>query len=158
MSIYEGFGDDVEDPADTGQVEGWVNDKTIEVWLRENTVPEPLDPVQVEASIQWCQHHMSRGVTIVREFQNKWLKADKVYDEAFAFAYMRHVGPQVEKRQAAITAPEVSAARQARDDARLLYDHAQRTLRRLEKELSGYQSLNKAMGAAYGATTGFGAA
>lgn len=152
------FGDDVIDPNDTGDVEGWINEKSIEVWARDQMVPEPLTPVQVEAAIQWCQHHITRGVGIVRDFQGEWQKADRVHDETYAFAYMRHEGPQTEKRQAATIDPEVVAARKARDDARLLYDHAQRTLRRLEKELSGFQSLNKSMNAAYGATTGYGAA
>lgn len=151
------FGSDVEDPDDAGSVEGWVNEKSIEVWARDQTMPEPMTPVQVEAAIQWCQHHLARGVGIVREFQKAWQKADRVHDETYAFAYLRHAGPQTEKRQAAMVAPEVVAAREERDDAKLLYDHSQRTLRRLEKELSGFQSLNKAMGAAYGATTGFGA-
>lgn len=136
----------------------WINEKTIEVWARDEIAPEPMNPVQVEACIQWCQHHMARGVGIVREFQKAWQVADREYDEAYAIAYMRHEGPQTEKRQAATIAPAVIRARLARDDARLLWDHSQRTLRRLEKELSGFQSLNKAMGAAYGATTGYGAA
>jgi hypothetical protein len=154
MSV--GFGDEVEDPDDTGDVQGWINEKSIEVWARDQTLPEPMNPVQVEAAIQWCQHHLARGVGIVREFQKAWLEADAAYDRAYAMAFLRHLGPQTEKRQAAEIAPEVVEARDARDVAKLAYDHAQRTHRRLEKELSGFQSLNKAMGAAYGATTGFG--
>jgi hypothetical protein len=154
--VSEGFDDDVVDPDDTGEVEGWINDKTIEVWLRDQVSPEPMTPVQVEEAIQWCQHHLARGVGIVRQFQKAWQKADREYDEAYAYAYMRHVGPQTEKRHAATIAQEVIDAREARDDAKLIYDHSQRTLRRLEKELSGFQSLNKAMGAAYGASNGFG--
>lgn len=139
-------------------VEGWINEKSIERWARDEIAPEPLTPPQVEAAISWCQHHLARGVEIVRDFQKAWQKADRTHDETYALAYLRHNGPQTEKRQAAMVAPEVIKAREERDDAKLIYDHSQRTLRRLEKELSGFQSLNKAMGAAYGATTGFGSA
>lgn len=151
-----GFDDEDIDFDEDGEVEDWVNDKTIEVWLRDQVPLEPMTPVQVEQAIQWCNHHMARGTTVVRYFQKAWQKADRKHDETFAIAYMRHVGPQVEKRQAAMMAKEVIAAREARDDAKLIYDHALRTLRRLEKELSGLQSINKSVGAAYGATTGFG--
>jgi hypothetical protein len=137
--------------------EEWINEKSIERWARDEIAPEPLLPAQVEAAIQWCLHHLSRGVLIVDEAQDKALKTAARYDRMYAHAFLAYEGPQTEKRHAAEIDEDVIVARDDRDVAKLAYEHAQRTYRRLEKELSGFQSLNKGMNAAYGATTGFGA-
>lgn len=137
--------------------EEWINEKSIERWARDEIAPEPLTPVQVEAAIQWCLHHLSRGVGIVDETHKAALETEAHYDRARAHAFLAHDGPQTEKRHAAEIDEDVITARDDRDVAKLAYEHACRTYRRLEKELSGFQSLNKGMNAAYGATTGFGA-
>jgi hypothetical protein len=138
--------------------EPWINEQSIERWARDEIAPEPLTPVQVEAAIQWVLHHLARGVGIVDEAHDAALKTAAAYDRAYAHAFLAYSGPQTEKRHAAEVDEDVIIARDDRDVAKLAYEHALRTYRRLEKELSGFQSLNKGMQAAYGATTGFGAA
>lgn len=142
--------------------EGWdavADGKSVECIVRDEVISqEPLTPPQVEAAISWCLHHLARGVLIVDEAHKEALATEAAYDRARAHAFLAHKGPQTEKRHAAEVDPDVVIARDDRDVAKLAYEHACRTFRRLEKELSGFQSLNKAMGAAYGATTGFGGA
>jgi hypothetical protein len=132
--------------------------KSVECIVRDEIISqEPMTPPQVEAAISWCLHHLARGVLIVDEAHEKALETARVYDRMYAHAFLDYAGPQTEKRHAAEIDPDVIIARDDRDVAKLAYEHALRTYRRLEKELSGFQSLNKGMQAAYGATTGFGA-
>lgn len=122
----------------------------------EEAYDEPLNPVEVEAAINRLRLHISRGVRIVSDAEEKAKEATKIYDRAYASAFLAHEGPQTEKRYAAELAPEVIEARDARDIAVLAYRHANRTAEALQDELRAYQSINKSVIGVYGATSGFG--
>jgi hypothetical protein len=118
------------------------------------TYAEPLNPVWVENAIRECATRISKGVRVVTGAEREYLAADRVYDRAYAQAFLEYEGPQTEKRYAA----EVATAdeREARDIAYLAFKHAQRTADAIGDELRSLQSINKSMVSVYGATTGVG--
>lgn len=76
-----------------------------------------------------------------------FLDADRVYDKAYAQAYMAHEGPQAEKKYAAEIA--TTKEREARDIADAAHRYADRLSKALQSELLAYQSLNKSILAQY---------
>jgi len=108
---------------------------------------EVLNPVQVEQSIRTLANHIAKGVTVVSNAETKAREARRVYDLAFAFAYMNHKGPAHEKKYQATldTAAELEAA----DVAELAYKHAERTARALTEELRAWQSVGASVRAMY---------
>lgn len=54
---------------------------------------EPLNPVDVENSISEIANRIAKGVAVVSNAYAAYLDADRMYDRAFAQAYMAHQGP-----------------------------------------------------------------
>jgi hypothetical protein len=106
-----------------------------------------LNPVFVEESIQGLVGQIAKGVRVVSEAHRKKLTADRLYDHAFAVAYMAHEGAQTEKKYAAEKATQQE--RIDKDVAEVAYQHAQRQMRALEGQLSAFQTIAKSVGAAY---------
>jgi hypothetical protein len=81
------------------------------------------------------------------------LSADRLYDYAYAVAYIAHEGPQTEKKYAAekVTQQE----RIGKDVAEVAYPHALRQMKALEGKLSAFQTIAKSVNQMYG-TSGSG--
>ena len=110
---------------------------------------EVLNPVQVELTIQQLVKQITHGVKVVSERHRAKLTADRIYDHAFAVAYMAHEGPQTEKKYAAEKATQQE--RTNRDIAEVAYQHAVRQMRALEGQLSAFQTISKSIQQMYGA-------
>jgi hypothetical protein len=102
-------------------------------------VTDVLNPVDIEQRIRWISDKISEGVKICSEAYSDFLTADRVFDHAYAIAYMQHDGPAHEKRYAAdLLAMD---QRKARDVSDAAYRYADRTAKALENELRAYQSI-----------------
>lgn len=108
-----------------------------------------LTPVALERRIVEISNRIAKSAGVCNERYVEFLDADRVFDAAFARAYLAHEGPQSEKRYAAdlLTVGE----REARDTADAAYRYADRLSRALQAELMALQSLNKSVLATYGA-------
>lgn len=107
------------------------------------------NPVMIEARIRRVSNEIAHGVSIVSTRLAAYRNADRAYDLAYAKAYRAFDGPQTEKRQEAVVA--TAQLREDRDDAEVLYKHADRAMSALEKELTAWQTINKTVTAMYGA-------
>ncbi|MDJ1371771.1 hypothetical protein [Gulosibacter molinativorax] len=112
------------------------------------------NPVEVEQQIIALSNELDNGVGIVSGRQATYEKLQREYDREYAKEYLKADGPQQEKKYRAEL--ETAQLRSDMEIARLAWKHAERQLRSLETRLSAWQSLNKSMTAAYGATTGRG--
>lgn len=110
---------------------------------------EVLNPVQVEQSIQQLVRNIAHGVRVVSQAHKAKLDADRIYDHAFAVAYLAATGPAHEKKYHAekLTQQE----RLNRDVAEVAYQHAVRQMRALEGQLSAFQTISKSVQQMYGA-------
>jgi hypothetical protein len=108
-----------------------------------------LNPVDIERAIRSCSDRIANGVRVCSDAYGTYLRADAAYDAAFARAYMRHEGPQTEKKYAAELATERERAE--RDAADAAYKYADRLARALESELRAWQSVNASVRAMYSA-------
>lgn len=108
-----------------------------------------LNPVMVEQSIQKLVQQIAKGVRAVSVAHRAKLTADRLYDHAFAVAYMAHEGPQTEKKYAAEKATQKE--RIDRDVAEVAYAHANRQMKALEGQLSAFQTMAKSVTSMYGA-------
>lgn len=110
---------------------------------------EVLNPVEVENGIREASNNIARGVSICNERYKAFLKANHAYDLAFARAYLRHQGTQMEKKYSAELATEEERA--AKDEADAAYKYAVNRAKALDKELGSLQSINKSVIGMYGA-------
>jgi hypothetical protein len=118
-------------------------------------VTDVLNPVDVEQVIRSTADQIARGVTIVSTAEATAREAERVYDRAYAAAYLTAPGPSHEKKYRAELATE--AERDAMDVAGLAFKHAERTARALESKLRAYQSVNASVRAMFsGQMSGFG--
>lgn len=109
---------------------------------------EPLNPVQIEATIRELITRVSRGIKVMSDRYAEFSEADRLYDQAQARAYLEAVGP-VKEREAKVelgTAEE----RERRDVAEVAYKHADRQSKALDLELRAMQSLSASVRQAYG--------
>jgi hypothetical protein len=108
-----------------------------------------LNPVDVEQQIVRLANDISRGVREVSARHKAKLDADRIYDHAFAVAFLAYDGPANAKKYAAekVTQQE----RLDRDVAEVAYQHAQRQMRALEGQLSAFQSVMRSVNGMYGA-------
>ena len=106
-----------------------------------------LSPVEVENAIREVANRIANSVKICSERYRLFLDADRVYEQAFAHAYLDYDGPAHEKKYGA----EVSTAaeREARDVADAAYRYADRLSRALQDELRAYQSVGASVRAQY---------
>lgn len=98
-----------------------------------------LSPVDVEEAIRGAANDIARGVVIVSNAEAKAREAVRIYDRAYAAAYLAAEGPAHEKRYRAELA--TAAERDAMDVAELAFRHAERTARSLEAKLRAFQSV-----------------
>jgi vacuolar-type H+-ATPase catalytic subunit A/Vma1 len=108
-----------------------------------------LNPVVVEESIQRLVLQIAQGVRAVSLAQQAFQRADRVFDVAYAKAYMAASGPQTEKRYAATV--ETEQQRMDRDVAELAFKHAERQMKALEGQLSAFQTMAKSVTSMFGA-------
>lgn len=115
---------------------------------------EPINPVEIEQIIRQTTNNISTGVRHVSDALAKFREAERVFDLEFAKAYMRHAGAAHEKKFAATIATDEQ--RKARDDAEVLFKHAERKMRALETELSAWQTINKTVSQMFSASSQMG--
>lgn len=108
-----------------------------------------LTPVAVENHIRELSTRIAKSASVCNERYQVFLESDRVFDQAYARAFLAHDGPQTEKRYAADLAS--IEQREARDVADAAYRYADRLSKALSAELMAYQSLNKSVLAQYGA-------
>jgi hypothetical protein len=110
---------------------------------------EVLNPVDIEHGIRACADRIHEGVKVVTQRERIYREATRVYDRAYAHAYLAAEGPAHEKKYRAelATAPE----RDARDVAEVAFRHAERTARAVEAELRAWQSVGASVRAMYSA-------
>lgn len=108
-----------------------------------------LNPVDVEQTVSKTVVDIAHGVRVVSSRHRAKLTADRLYDHAYAVAYMAHEGPQTEKKYAAEKATQQE--RIDRDVAEVAYQHALRQMRALEGKLSAFQTIAKSVNQMYGA-------
>lgn len=113
-------------------------------------VSEVLNPVEVEQTVSKTVRDIAHGVRVVSERHRAKLTADRLYDHAYAVAYMAHEGAQTEKKYAAEKATQQE--RIDRDAAEVAYQHAVRQMRALEGKLSAFQTIAKSVNQMYGAS------
>lgn len=108
-----------------------------------------LTPVAVENHIRELSNRIAKSASVCNERYKVFLEADRLFDQAYAQAFLAHDGPQTEKRYAADLAS--IEQREVRDVADAAYRYADRLSKALSAELMAYQSLNKSVLAQYGA-------
>jgi hypothetical protein len=117
-------------------------------------VSDVLNPVDVENAIRDLVEEIARGVREVSSRHRAKLDSDRIYDHAYAVAYLAHEGPQTEKKYAA--EKNTQQERLNRDVADVAFAHAQRQMKALEGKLSAYQTISKSIQAMYGPVSGRG--
>lgn len=110
---------------------------------------EVLNPVEVEKAIRHAVDEVAQGVEIVTVRLTTYREAQRLYDLAYAQAYMAHRGPQTEKRIAAEI--ETTHLRHDKDVAEVAWKYAERRCAAAESTLSAYQTISKSVRAMYGA-------
>jgi hypothetical protein len=110
---------------------------------------EPLNPVDIENRIRELVADIAKGVKVVSEAYSKKLTTERIYDHAFAVAYLTYAGAANAKKYAAET--RTQQERIDRDVADAAFSHAQRQMRAYEGELSAFQTMNKSVAQMYGA-------
>jgi hypothetical protein len=108
----------------------------------------PLNPVQIENAIRDCANRIATGVRVCGAQYEAFLEADRDYDRAYATAYLRHDGPQTEKRYAAEVA--TYEERKKRDVMDAAYRYADRQAKALESELRAWQSVGASVRSMFG--------
>jgi hypothetical protein len=106
-----------------------------------------LNPVDVEHAIRTCSERIAKGVMVCDQRYRTFLEADRLYDAAYARAYMCHEGPSHEKRYAAELATQ--GERKERDEADAAYRYADRQAKALQDELRAWQSVGASVRAMY---------
>ena len=111
---------------------------------------EVLSPVEVEQLIRSLANDIAKGVRAVSAAHGDWKAKQRIYDHAFAVAYLAHVGASHEKRYAAekLTQQE----RESAEVAEVAFRHAERQMRSLEIQLSAAQTVSKSIQQMYGAS------
>lgn len=107
------------------------------------------NPVQIEAAIRDCVNQIAEGVKICGERYSAWRTAERLYDVAYAYAYIHANGPAHEKKYHAELGTQDE--REARDVADAAYRYADRRARALEADLRGWQSTGASVRQMYGA-------
>ena len=108
-----------------------------------------LNPVEIEQAIRQAVQTVAEGVEIVTQRLAVYREAERVYDVAYASAYMRASGPVQERKFQADLACQ--GERETMDVAEVAFKYADRRCRAAENTLSAYQTLSKSVTAMYGA-------
>lgn len=113
-----------------------------------------LNPVDLEQTIQEISRRIHNGVKVVTNAEGEAREKRRLYDLAFAQAYLNHEGPAHERKFFAEAA--TSTERQGAEVAEIAFRHAERTARALENELRATQSIGASIRAMYAGERGFG--
>lgn len=113
-----------------------------------------LNPADLEAKIQEISRRIHEGVKVVTAAEREAREKRRLYDLAYARAYMDHDGPAHERKYSAEAA--TTDDRQAAEVAEVAFRHAERTARALENELRATQSIGASVRAMYAGERGIG--
>jgi hypothetical protein len=113
-----------------------------------------LNPADLERHIQEISRRIHEGVKVVTVAERDARENRRLYDLAYAQAYMAHDGPAHERRYAAEAA--TTEQRNTADIAEVAFKHAERTARALENELRATQSIGASIRSMYASERGFG--
>ncbi|MGH3500402.1 MAG: hypothetical protein ACRDQA_05805 [Nocardioidaceae bacterium] len=111
---------------------------------------EPVNPVSVENAMRETVDRISKGVRIVSDAMGKAQASRRVYDQAYARAYLAAEGPAHEKRYQAELA--TAGERETAEVDEQSYDHSRRLARALEKELDALRSIGVSVRSMYEGT------
>jgi hypothetical protein len=117
-------------------------------------VNDVLNPADLEKHIQEISRRIHNGVRVVTDAEKTARDKRRLYDLAFAQAYLQHDGPAHERKYSAEAA--TTAQRQEAEVAEVAFRHAERTARALENELRATQSIGASIRAMYAGERGFG--
>lgn len=109
---------------------------------------EPLNPVQIEATMRELINRVSRGIKVTSDRYAEFSEADRLYDQAQARAYLEADGP-VKEREAQVEL-DTASERERRDVAEVAFRHADRLSKALDLELRAWQSIGSSVRQAYG--------
>lgn len=107
-----------------------------------------VNPVVVEQAIQRCAQRIANSVTVCDQRYRAYLEAQRIYDRAWATAYLGAQGPAHEKKPKAELA--TVAERDSLDVADAAYRYAERTSKAVQEELRAWQSVGASVRAMYG--------
>lgn len=113
-----------------------------------------LNPADIEAKIQEISRRIHEGVKVVTAAEREAREKRRIYDRAFALAYMGYDGPAHEKKYHAEVC--TTEHREQAEDAEVSFRHTERTARALENELRAVQSIGASVRAMYAGERGFG--
>lgn len=108
-----------------------------------------LNPVDIEEGIRKAVAEVATGVTEYTVRLREYREAERVFDVAWARAYMSRSGTVEERKQNAVLVTQDEKA--ALDVAEVAFKYVDRRLRAAESTLSAYQTLSKSVTAMYGA-------
>ena len=108
-----------------------------------------LNPVDIEEGIRSAVAEVAQGVVEYTRTLNDFKEAERVFDLAWARAYMSKPGPVEERKQHCVLTTEEEKL--ALDTAEVAFKYVDRRLRAAESKLSAYQTLSKSVMAMYGA-------
>lgn len=100
----------------------------------------PLNPVEAEQHLWRFGQDIARGVRIVSDAEEAFTTADREYDRAKARAQLAADGKTVADREAQVELATVEE-RDAKDVAWVAYQHAKRTMKAIESQLTAVQSI-----------------
>ena len=115
---------------------------------------EVLNPADLEGKIQEISRRIHEGVKVVTAAERDARDRRRLYDLAYAKAYLGHDGPAHERKHAAEVA--TTDERNTADVAEVAFKHAERTARALENELRATQSIGASIRSMYAGERGFG--
>jgi hypothetical protein len=117
-------------------------------------VSDVLNPVDLENAIQEISRRIHAGVPVVTKAEREAREQRRLYDLAYAHAYLDHEGAAHTKKYAAEIA--TTEQRQAAEVAEVAFRNTERTARALENELRATQSIGASIRAMFNGERGFG--
>jgi len=113
-----------------------------------------LNPVDLENRIQEIARRIHEGVSVVTKAEREAREKRRLFDLAYARAYLDHDGAVHAKRYAADLA--TGQERQDAEVAEVSFRHTERTARALENELRATQSIGASVRSMYQGERGLG--
>lgn len=115
----------------------------------EQDYTAPITPVEVENAIRELSNRIAKGVRICSERYTAFLEAQRLYDQAFARAYLAATKHPAHERKY-LAEIQTGGERANRDVADAAYRFAERQSKALDAELRATQSLGASIRAQYG--------
>lgn len=111
---------------------------------------QPVSPAEVEYIIRELGDRLERAVVILDELQRARYDAESAYSAAFETAKLTSKQEMYSDRRSEAKLACLPLEREA-NEAKAKLHHAENLQEALRAKLSGYQSINKTLSAAYGA-------